>query len=67
MPLHAGFTIWNLSFPFPAKQQRQMIKLRFCGEHKHTNLKVFLQIKLLGNPVKLEKQNEPEQLQNTVV
>ena len=40
MPLHARFTIWYISLSFPAKQQRQMIKLRFCGEHERKNLKV---------------------------
>ena len=36
-----------------------MIKLRFCGEHEHTNLK-----DLLDNPVTLEKQSKLEQLQS---
>ena len=62
MPLHARFTIWYISLPFPAKQQGQMNKLRFCGEHEHTNLKV-----LLDNPVTLEKQSKLEQLKRKVV
>ena len=60
MPLHARFTIWSISLPFPAKQRGQMIQLRFFGEHEHTNLK-----DLLDNPVTLEKQNKLEQLKST--
>ena len=40
MALHARYTFWCIYVPYPAKQQRQMIKLMFCGEHELTNLKV---------------------------
>ena len=40
MALQARFTIWYISLPFPATQQRRMIKIRFCGGHEHKKLKV---------------------------
>ena len=69
MPLHACFGIWYISLLFPANQQRQMIKLRFCGEHEHTNLEVVPTNKApaLNNPVTLEKQSKLAQPQRTEV
>ena len=57
MHLQACCTIWYISLPFSAKQQRETIKLRFFGEHEHTNLKVAPTTKARDNPVALDGNN----------
>ena len=38
MLLHVRFAFWYIYLPFPAKQQRQMIKLQVCEESEYTTV-----------------------------